>query len=390
MYESQPDIAIFLRNLTGGGAERVMLNLACGFAQKGVKVDLILAKANGKYLDQVPEEIQLVDFDHSNLYGKFKLPTGFQSLKSLPKLVNYLREKKPKVLLSALHFPNEVAILAKKLARVSTRIVVSEHTNLSVEAKLVEQISSRLAPFTAKLLYPFADGIVAVSQGAADNLAHLTGIPQQKIQVIYNPVITPDLRAKMTESVEHPWFAPGEPPVIIGAGRFVAQKDFATLIRAFAKVRQIRPARLMMLGSGREAENLKALVKELDIEADVFWVGFVNNPFAYMKQAGVFVMSSVWEGFGNVVVEAMAVGTPVVSTNCPSGPEEILALGKYGELVPVGDSEAMAEAILKVLSGDIQSVDSDWLQQFTWETVTQKYMDFLGITTDPKVNEYRQ
>lgn len=101
-------------------------------------------------------------------------------------------------------------------------------------------------------------------------------------------------------------------------------------------------------------------------------------------------MSSVWEGFGNVVVEAMAVGTPVVSTNCPSGPEEILALGKYGELVPVGDSEAMAEAILKVLSGDIQSVDSDWLQQFTWETVTQKYMDFLGITTDPKVNEYRQ
>lgn len=386
MSESKPDIAIFLRNLTGGGAERVMLNLARGFADSGIEIDLLLANAEGNYLGAIPQKIKLIDFGSQNLKTNLKLPTGFQSMKSLPKLINYLQEKKPKVLLSALHFPNEIAVLSKKLARVSTKAIVSEHTNLSKEAKMVEQISSRLAPMSARLLYPFADGIVAVSSGAADALTKVTGIPQEKIKVIYNPVITPELRSKMAESVKHPWFAPGEPPVVLGAGRFVAQKDFATLIRAFAKVREVRPARLMMLGSGREEKNLKELTARLNIEQDVAWLGFVDNPFPYMKQAAVFVMSSVWEGFGNVLVEAMAVGTPVVSTDCPSGPEEILAGGKYGELVPVGDCAAMAEAIFKVLSGEGKSVDSDWLEQFTWETVTQQYLDFLGLTTDSKVH----
>ncbi|MEM1168438.1 MAG: glycosyltransferase [Cyanobacteria bacterium P01_H01_bin.35] len=385
MYKSQPDIAVFLRNLTGGGAERVTLNLASGFEKKGASVEIVLTNAEGKFLDRVPKEIKVISFDNpnlygSNLYGKFKLQTGFQSLRSLPKLVNYLRQKKPKVLLSATHFPNEIAILAKKIAGVSTRIFVSEHTNLSQEAKMVEQKSSRLTPLTAKFLYPFADGIVAVSQGAADSLANLSGIPLEKIKVIYNPVITSEVKTKITESIEHPWLKMGEPPVVIGAGRFVAQKDFTTLIRAFAEVRKTRPARLMMLGSGREEKKLKALVKELNIEEDVAWEGFVSNPLAYMKQAAVFVLSSVWEGLPTILIEALAVGIPVVSTNCPSGPSEILANGKYGELVPMEDSKTMAEAILRVLSGDVKSVDSDWLEQFTWETATQRYLDFLGIS----------
>ncbi len=385
MYKSQPDIAIFLRNLTGGGAEHVMLNLASGFQKKGASVEIVLTNAEGKFLDQVPKEIKVISFDNhnlygSNLYGKFKLQTGFQSVRSLPKLVNYLRQKKPKVLLSATHFPNEIAILAKKIAGVSTRIVVSEHTNISVEAKLVEQKSSRLVPLTVKLLYPFADGIVAVSQGAADSLSSITGISPKKVKVIYNPVITPGLRVKMMEPVEHPWLETKEVPVVIGSGRFVAQKDFSTLIKAFAKVRQVRPARLIMLGSGREEKKLKALVKELNIEEDVAWEGFVSNPFAYMKQAAVFVLSSLWEGLPTILIEALAVGIPVVSTDCPSGPSEILANGKYGELVPVGDIEAITEAILKVLSGNVKSVNSDWLEQFTWEIATQRYLDFLGIS----------
>ncbi|NEQ41002.1 MAG: glycosyltransferase [Okeania sp. SIO3I5] len=385
MYKSQPDIAIFLRNLTGGGAERVMLNLASGFQKKGANVEIILTNAEGRFLDQVPKEIKVISFDNrnlygSNLYGKFKLTTGFQSLRSLPKLVNYLGEKKPKVLLSATHFTNEIAILAKKISGVSTPIFVSEHTNISVEAKLVEQKSSRLVPLTARLLYPFADGIVAVSQGAADSLAGITKIASEKVDVIYNPVLTPELRVKMMESIEHPWLETNEVPVVIGAGRFVAQKDFSTLIRAFAKVRQVRPAKLMMLGSGRDEKKLKALVKELNIEEYVAWEGFVSNPFAYMKQAAVFVLSSLWEGLPTILIEALAVGIPVVATDCPSGPSEILANGKYGELVPVGNSEAIASAILRVLSGDVKSVDSDWLEQFTWETSTQRYLDFLGIS----------
>ncbi len=375
-------IAIFLRNVTGGGAEQVMVNLACGFAEKGIKIDFLLTKKEGQYLDHISKNIKVIDFESEKLDGNFKLPTGFQSLRSLPKLISYLRREKPTILLSALHFANEIAILGKKLSGVSTRLIITEHTTLSIEAKQVQVISSRLAPLTSKFLYPFADGIVTVSQGSANDLSQLTGIPLNKIKVIYNPVITTDFKAKMMESVEHPWFKSGQPPVIIGVGRLVTQKDFSTLIRAFAKVREKKNVRLMMLGDGGEAEKLKNLAKELSIEEYVSWMGWVDNPLPYIKRASVCVVSSKWEGFCNVVVESMAVGTPLISTNCPSGPIETLDNGKYGELVPVGDSGAISEAILKVLSGQIKSVDSDWLKQFTSEVVVQKYIDFLGIKSN--------
>jgi glycosyltransferase involved in cell wall biosynthesis len=162
-------------------------------------------------------------------------------------------------------------------------------------------------------------------------------------------------------------------------GRLEQQKDFPTLIHAFAKVRQMQTAKLVILGSGREEKKLLSLVNELDLSEDVAMLGFVENPYAYMAKSAIFVLSSAWEGFGNVVAEALAAGAPVVSTNCPSGPAEILDNGKYGELVSVGDSQAMAEAILRVLLGEIKSVDSDWLEQFKLETVAQKYLDVLQI-----------
>ena len=167
--------------------------------------------------------------------------------------------------------------------------------------------------------------------------------------------------------------------MVLGVGRLEQQKDFPTLIHAFAKVRQMQTAKLVILGSGREEKKLLSLVDELKLNEDVAMLGFVDNPYAYMAKSAVFVLSSAWEGFGNVIVEAMAVGTPVVSTNCPNGPEEILDNGKYGELVSVGDSQAMAEAILRVLLGEIKSVDSDWLEQFKLETVAQKYLDVLQV-----------
>jgi glycosyltransferase involved in cell wall biosynthesis len=249
-----------------------------------------------------------------------------------------------------------------------------------VEARRVEQVSSRLAPLTARIFYPWADGIVTVSQGVAKDLAQITGLPLERIRVIYNPVITPELREQTKETTDHPWFAPGEPPVVLGAGRLVEQKDFPTLIRAFAQVRRVRPARLIILGSGREQKRLEALVQDLSIEEDVGWLGFVKNPFAYMAHSAVFVLSSAWEGLPTVLIEAMAAGASVVSTNCESGPAEILDNGKYGSLVAVGNSEAMAEAILNVLSSTSKPVDSCWLDQFTLETATQKYLDMLGIS----------
>jgi glycosyltransferase involved in cell wall biosynthesis len=363
-----PDIAIFIRSLYEGGAERVMLNLARGFMQQELSVDLVLVKAEGAYLTQVPPGIRLIDLKA-------------QSKPSiLPKLVKYLRQERPTSLLAALHYPCEIALLAKRLAGVSTRVVVSEHNNLSQEAKRIKQTSVRLSPFAARLFYPWADGIVAVSQGVAKDLATVTALPSARIQVIYNPVVVPEMFTKAKEPVDHPWFQPGQPPVILGVGRLFPQKDFLTLIRAFATVRNVRPARLVILGSGGPDEaKLNALIRDLDLEEEVALLGYVPNPYAYMARSSVFVLSSAWEGFGNVLVEAMAVGTEIVSTDCPSGPAEILAQGKYGTLTPVGDSQAMAEAILKTLSGSPKKVESSWLDQFTIETCAQKYLHALGF-----------
>lgn len=382
MTETSPSIAIFLRSLHGGGAERVIVNLVRGFAEQGIKMDLVLLKAEGTYLSQVSKEVRIIDFNASKFDRgkKWRLPTSFQSTSSLPKLINYLQQEQPKVLLSATHFTNEIAILAKHLSRTSTRVIVSEHTTVSVEAKRVEQISARLIPLTSRIFYPWADGIVAVSQGVAKDLANVTKLPKERIQTIYNPVITPELLLMAKEPLDHPWFANGEPPVILGVGRFVKQKDFPTLIKAFAEVRKVRPARLMILGGGRERSHLESLVRELNLENDVALLNFVKNPFAYMARATVFVLSSAWEGLPTVLIEAMAVGTTVVATNCPSGSDEILANGKYGFLVPVGDSSAIAQAILSVLSGNNKQIDSEWLNQFTLDNSTQNYLNFLGIS----------
>lgn len=362
-----PDIALFIRSLQGGGAERVLLHLAQGFTERGLSVDLLLPRKTGPYLKQVPPEVRIIDLESP------------QVLRSLPKLAKYLKQEKPTALLAALHYPAEIALWAKRLVGGSTRIVVSERNTLSVEAKNTQQLSVKLSPLAARLFYPWADGITAVSQGVADDLANITQLPADKIKVIYNPTITPKLIEKSQATIEHPWFAPGQPPVILGVGRLHPQKDFSTLIRAFAKVRAQRPANLMVLGAGPEEALLRETIESLDLGESVELPGFVQNPYAYMRQASVFVLSSAWEGCANVLMEALAIGTPVVATDCPSGPAEILAGGQYGLLTPVGDSEAMATAIVKTLSTDAQRADPAWLSQFTLETCVQKYLEVLGF-----------
>jgi glycosyltransferase involved in cell wall biosynthesis len=197
-----------------------------------------------------------------------------------------------------------------------------------------------------------ADAVVAVSDGVADGLAAATGLPRDRITTIYNPVVSPAMLVKAAEPTPHPWLESGQPPVILGVGRLVPQKDFPTLIRAFARLRSEGPVRLLIVGPGStEAQaELRSLATALGGAEDMELPGSILNPFAYMARAGVFVLSSAWEGFGNVLVEALACGCPVVSTDCPSGPAEILDGGRYGALVPVGDDRAMAEAILAALA----------------------------------------
>jgi glycosyltransferase involved in cell wall biosynthesis len=300
-----------------------------------------------------------------------------RTLSSLPALVRYLRTSQPRAMLSALNRANIVAVWARRAARISTRIAVSERNNLSVGSR---QMPGWLAWSTLKLVqasYPWADDIIAVSKGIADDLSMLAGIPRERIRVVYNPVVTPELRLKAQVPLEHPWFEPNGTPVVLGVGRLAPQKDFSTLLHAFARVRETRPARLLILGEGEERCALEALIEKLDLEQDVSLPGWVKNPYPYMKRASAFVLSSKWEGLPGVLIEAMYCGVPLISTDCPSGPREVLRDGQYGQLVPVGDVDALASAIKMVLDGKVPSPPSESWDRFEKETVVNRYLDVL-------------
>ena len=222
--------------------------------------------------------------------------------------------------------------------------------------------------------------VACVSQGMADDLQALTRLPPGKIRTLYNPVVDPGLPGRADAALDHPWFAPGEPPVLLGIGRLHPQKDFATLLRAFAQVRAVRAARLLILGEGEEREALEALVAELGVAADVALPGFAANPYAYLSRAGAFVLSSRWEGLPTVVIEALACGAPVVSTDCPSGPDEILQGGRLGALTPVGDDAALARAILDTLAAPPDpAAGRARAQDFAVAPAAQAYLDALGV-----------
>jgi glycosyltransferase involved in cell wall biosynthesis len=358
-----------MAGLYGGGVEQVLLRLAQGFVKYGLKVDLVLVNDKGPAATQIPSQANVINLSSS------------RALASLPALVSYLRQEQPNAFLSAKDHINVISLWANRLAGVSTSMIISTHINLSRDLQDVRNIKQQCIPVLGRLFYPWADGIVAVSRGVADDLSCVMKIPRQRISVIYNPVITPELLTKFQDPVAHPWFASGQPPVILGVGRLTKQKDFSTLIHAFANVRRQRQVRLMILGEGKDRTGLEALVERLGMKKDVAMPGFVENPYAYMSQARVFVLSSAWEGLPTVLIEALASGTPVVSTDCPSGPREILDNGEYGLLVPVGEVEALAEAILTALDAfqDVSRLQKR-AQDFSLESAVSQYLDIFGIS----------
>ncbi|WP_277811577.1 glycosyltransferase [Chromohalobacter canadensis] len=372
MRDDDKRIAVFLPSLAGGGAERVMVTLANGFATHGVPVDLVVVAAEGAYLEDVSPHVRLVELGASRV------------LFSLPALVRYLRRERPHALLSALNHANIVALWARKLARTKTRLVVSERNNLS--SAMSSGRFKRGLPWLMRLSYPSADAIVAVSSGVADDLAQTVRLPRERIDVVYNP-INSNLPRLCEVPVEHPWLVEGEPPVIVAAGRLAVQKDFATLVEAFAMVRQTHRARLVILGEGELRATLEARIAELGIGDDVALPGFVDNPYPWMRKASLFVLSSAWEGFCNVLAEAMACGTPVVSTNCPSGSAEILEDGKWGRLVPVGDASALARAISETLNDETHPDVCHRARSFNLQQALSGYLHALRVSL-PKEHRY--
>ena len=362
-------IAIYLPSLRGGGAERAMVTLANGFADRGLKVDLVLVRAAGPYLSEVSPGVRIVDLQSNRV------------LTSLPSLVRYLRRERPLAMLSALSHANIIAIVARMLAGVHVRLVVSERSNLSMSSSRPQNLRGRAVLPLVRWIYRKADGVVAVSRGVADDLARTIDLPRGLISVVYNPVVTSELIEKSKMPLEHPWLGEGKSPVILGVGRLTQQKDFATLIRAFAQVRTIRECRLVILGEGELRTELEQLVASLGVQDSVQLPGFADNPFAWMSRVRLFVLSSRWEGLPNVLIQAMACGTAVVSTDCPSGPDEILEGGKWGRLVPVGDVEALAEAMTALLEAprdqlpDVHQRAGDFAQGLA----VDGYLQVLGL-----------
>ena len=365
MTEPRKRLAIFIPSMNGGGAQRVTLNLARGIAERGYFVDLVLARAEGPYLAEVPETVRVVDLKASRV------------LTSLPALLRYLRRERPHALLSTMNYANIAALWVRRLAGVPTRLVVSEHDTLSASAHHSSSVRGRMMPHLVRRFYRWADGIIAVSQGSADDLAQITGLPRERVKVIYNPVVTAELRARAQCSMDHPWFRTGQPPVLLAVGRLSSQKDFETLLLAFAQVRKARPVRVLILGEGEERPRLEALARKLDLMQDIGLPGFVENPYMYMARASVFVLSSRWEGLPTVLIEALYCGAPLIATDCPSGPREILADGKYGRLVPVGDVPALAQAIETTLADKSPAPAPNSWRRFELEPVVNQYLGAL-------------
>ena len=359
-------ITFFLDALHGGGAEKAVVNLLRGLAERDEFVlDLVLATLEGPYIDSIPKEVRIVNLD-----------TGRVVTAILP-LMNYLKQYRPWALIGNMGHVNVGATIAKELARVDTSLILVEQNTLSANKSHLAR--AKVVPFFMRWLYPRADAVAGVSAGVARDLENQLGLGVETVKVLNNPVVNQDLIVKRQAALDHPWFAENSPPVFLAVGRLNPQKDFPNLLNAFARVRQQKMARLIILGEGQERQLLEAIIESLGISEDVSLPGFVKNPYAYMHRASCLVLSSREEGLPTVLIESMACGCPVVATNCPSGPDEILEQGKYGSLVPIEDSEALSKAMLETLENPLEKeILVERANKYSTDKVVGTYLSLLN------------
>lgn len=361
-----PLVAILLPNMRSGGAERVALNLANRFSKMGINVDLVLMNACGELLPELSDGIRIVDLSAQRMRGVF-----------LP-LLRYLKARRPMALLVMMWPLTVIAISAAMFCPKSLRVVVSDHNALSRSTASTNGLRRWLLKHSIRWLYPKAAAVVVVSQGVADDMVQLTGLQTDSITKIYNPVSRGALPAPLsTNDTVGGWRHPGHKHVIT-VGTLKPQKDHNTLLMAFSKLRKNIPAKLLILGDGPLRSFVLSRAEQLGISDDVFLHGFVRDPYPFYLASDLFVLSSAYEGFGNVLVEALECGLSVVSTDCIAGPREILADGKFGQLVPVNDPESLASAMEAALS---EPVDKEALKSrarhFSIERSADQYLKLL-------------
>jgi glycosyltransferase involved in cell wall biosynthesis len=331
-------VALLISSFAPGGVQRIMVNLANELGNQAYLATLVAVSGHGPLRSKVSSAVRIKDLKSS------------RGLFSLAGLIRFLKDERPAVLISGQTHLNALCAIANRLAGRPSHLIVAEHNHMSSVIKSGKSLVDRLRPLWARIFYPWADEIVAVSEEVASDLANLSGIEKHRIKVVYNPIIDPILLQQKELHVDHPWFSEAATPIVIGVGRLSPQKGFSGLVKAITRVNRVRPVRLVILGEGDERENLENLIRNLGMEENVWLPGYVDNPFAYINGANLFVLSSLWEGLPSVLVEAMACGTSVLSTDCPAGPSEILEGGKFGRLIPVGDLNAMTQGILDGLA----------------------------------------
>lgn len=366
-------IAIFVNSLGGGGAEKIAVMQANGILAKGYPVDLIVERNVGSYRAMLSPEVNIIDLASTSPFT------------ILSKLCSYFRATPPRAIICHLEKTSLLAIVAGLFTGYRKIIPVLE-VNLDSYVKIDHQLRRNFLCFLLSIFYRLAPKMIAVSHGCKASLAPLVGSRKARdIVTVYNGFELEKLRTESHETITHPLLAQKNKPLFIAAGRFAAQKNFELLIRAFAEVRRTHDAGLIILGEGHLHDKLQNLINTLGLNKDVHLPGFQPNPLAWFSKCDAYIMSSDAEGLANVLIEAMISGTNLISTDCPSGPEEILNKGQYGVLVPVGDAPALAKAMQNLLdkTNPIQATQTE-IQSYIDRTFSFDIMidGYLAVVAD--------
>jgi glycosyltransferase involved in cell wall biosynthesis len=357
-------IAIFIPSMEAGGAERVAISLTKGILHFGIKVDLVLVSAKGPLMEHIPAGVHVINLEADRTLG------------SLLRLRNYLKREKPDALISLLNHANVVAVIAGRLARFEGHIMLTEHNSIQFDLVHRKGLKSRIMLALMRYFYKYADSVVAVSNEILKELRTLFAL--KNAVCIYNPVDIPLIYTQNAGTISQDASGSDSIKTIVAIGRLSPQKNFSLLINSFKLISDSMHGKLYILGEGTERPFLEKIIDDLSLHDRVMLTGYVDNPFLWLNKADLFVLSSSWEGFALVIIEALAAGVTVVATDCHAGPAELLDHGKYGYLVPINNPEKMAEAILYALENPI---DSELLrkraEEFSIPKITEEYFKVI-------------
>lgn len=332
-------VLFIIPSLVGGGAEKVLVVILQNLDRAKYRPMLVVLESEGVYSKDIPADVLITYLGKKGKVDNIRIAIL---------LARTFRKLSPDIICSFMFYTNLLTILSLGLSGLRVPVLFTEHSNLSIDIKTASyQFIKRSM---GKMLYPRANRIICVSRGVKDDLVSNWRVSPANIDVIYNPIKIETIHELMMEKVVHPWYEK-EMAVLIACGRLTPQKNYPLLLRAFADVSKIvSNARLVIMGDGELKGPLLELTKELGLSDSVDFIGYKKNPFSYIGKSKILILSSSWEGFGNVLVESMACGTPVISTRCPSGPDEIITNGVNGILVPMDNEAALSDAIIGLLN----------------------------------------